>query len=153
MDEDPLGDSEGVAVAEVNPMDLVVLADDEGNTVTVKVLGRHPHMPDGLAAAIVIDTPFVNGSVDLSLWRSRLEEWGHALDRLEVGEDIAWLKVQRGPSLSIQLTGERDCPDVIVQDDMISMVTVRVPIALPEGWIASQRARLRQLVGAWDRQA
>ncbi|MDH6214325.1 DUF5959 family protein [Streptomyces pseudovenezuelae] len=137
-------------MAEVNQMDLVVLADDEGNSVIVKVLGQHPDVPDGLAAAIVIDTPFVSGSVDLSLWRSRLEEWGHALDRLEVGEDIAWLKVQRGPSLTIQLSGKRDCPDVIVEDDMISMVTVRVPIALPDGWIASQRERLRDLVGAWE---
>ncbi|MBV6702569.1 DUF5959 family protein [Kitasatospora aureofaciens] len=137
-------------MAGMTPTDLVLLADDEGNRVSIRVLGQHPSVAHGLAAEIVVKTPFVSGRLDLSLWRSRLEAWGRALDSLDAGEDIAWMAVERGPSIFIQLTGERDCPEVVVEDDMISMVTVRVPMDLPEDWIAVHRRRLRDLMAAWN---
>ncbi|MGF1430991.1 DUF5959 family protein [Kitasatospora sp. LaBMicrA B282] len=136
-------------MADVAPMDLVVLADDEGNSVSVRVLGRHPRWPAGLAAKIVVETPFVRGCLDLALSASKLEAWGHALDRLDAGEDISWMEMSRGPSVFIQLTGERACPEVVVEDETVSMVTVRVPIDLPEEWIADHRGRLRDLVASW----
>ncbi|MFF2614059.1 DUF5959 family protein [Kitasatospora sp. NPDC058046] len=137
-------------MAEVAPMDLVVLADDEGNGVGVTVLGRHPRWYGGLAAEIAVATPFVSGRIDLVLSASKLEEWGLALDRLDAGQDIEWMEMDSGPSVFIQLTGERGCPEVVVEDESGSMVTVRVPIDLPEGWIADHRERLRNLLDSWS---
>jgi hypothetical protein len=137
-------------MAGVVPMDLVALADDEGNSVCVKVLGRHPGWSAGLAAEIVVETPFVSGRIDLVLSASKLEAWADALARLDAGEDIAWMAMGRGPSISIQLTGERDCPEVVVEDESGSMVTVRVPVVLPEDWIASHRQRLHDLTANWN---
>ncbi|PZG24153.1 hypothetical protein C1I95_01175 [Micromonospora craterilacus] len=135
-------------MAEIASMDLIVLADDEGNSVSVKVLGRHRSWPNALAAQIVVETPFVRGRIDLALWTSNLREWAQALDRLGAGEDIAWMRMSRGPSVFIQLTGERDCPEVVVEDEFGSMVTVRVPVVLPEDWVTQHRQRVHALVAA-----
>ncbi|MEV0371860.1 DUF5959 family protein [Streptomyces sp. NPDC050636] len=136
-------------MADIAPMDLVVLADDEGNSVRIKILGPVPTWSDGIAAEIVVETPFVSGRTDLILSDSKLQAWADALDRLDAGEDIAWMVMSRGPSVFIQLTGDRDCPEVVVEDESYSMVTVRVPVALPEDWIASHRERLRALTESW----
>ncbi|MFF5897906.1 DUF5959 family protein [Streptomyces argenteolus] len=130
------------------PEELVSLADDEGNSVAVVVLGRLPAWSGGLRAEIVVRTPFVSGRTDLVLSVSRLNAWAEALNGLEAGEDVAWMEWDRGPSVRIQLTGERDCPEVVVEDDS-SMVTVRVPLVPPDDWIAEHRRRLRQVVDHW----
>ncbi|WP_328551420.1 MULTISPECIES: DUF5959 family protein [unclassified Streptomyces] len=131
-------------------LDLALLCDDEGNCVRITVLGPLRGVAGGLAAEIVVDTPFVSGRVDLALWRSRLVSWGEALDRLEAGEDIAWLQVQRGPSVFIHLDGQRDCPEVVVEDVLVSMAAVRVPIDLPADWIETHRHLLASVLSAWD---
>lgn len=59
------------------------------------------------------------------------------------------MEMSSGPSILIQLTGERDCPEVIVEDESGSMVTVRVPLVPPDDWIADQRQRLRQVMDHW----
>ncbi|MGQ4360591.1 DUF5959 family protein [Streptomyces sp. SAS_272] len=46
---------------DIAPGELVSLADDEGNSVTVNVLGRNPGWAAGLDAEIVVGTPFVSG--------------------------------------------------------------------------------------------
>ncbi|MGQ7747213.1 DUF5959 family protein [Streptomyces sp. WC2508] len=53
-----------------------------------------------------------------------------------------------GPGWS-SLTGERDCPEVVVEDESESMVTVRVPLVPPDDWIADHRQRLRQVMDHW----
>lgn len=63
-------------------LDLALLCDDEGNSVRITVLGPLQGVAGGLAAEIVVGTPFVAGRVALSLWRSRLTSWAEALDRL-----------------------------------------------------------------------
>ncbi|MER8097358.1 DUF5959 family protein [Streptomyces goshikiensis] len=131
------------------PRELISLADDEGNSVSVIVLGRNPRWTTGLDAEIVVKTPFVSGRIDLALYVARLESWANALDRLDAGEDVAWMEMSRGPSIFIQLTGERDCPEVVVEDESGSMVTVRVPLVPPDGWIADHRWRLRQVMDHW----
>ncbi|MEU6548734.1 DUF5959 family protein [Streptomyces sp. NPDC046915] len=135
-------------MADFEPMDLVVLADDEGNSVRVHVFGREPSWPQGLAAEIVVETPFVTGRTHLILSGHKLRSWAESLDKLDAGEAAAWMKWDRGPSISIQLTGDRDCPEVVVDDESFSMVTVRVPVVLPDGWIEDHRARLRSLQSA-----
>ncbi|MEN8653992.1 DUF5959 family protein [Streptomyces sp. 21So2-11] len=143
-------------MVDVAPMDLVLLEDGEGNSVSISVLGEYPkshdesELPPMLRALIVLETPFVGGREELPLWNSRLEEWARALDRLEAGEDAGWMTMGSGLSLFIRLTGERDCPEVVLEEVNRSMVTVRVPIALPDGWIADHRQRLRTLMDAWN---
>ncbi|MPY54502.1 hypothetical protein FPZ41_40490 [Streptomyces sp. K1PN6] len=140
---------EGEAMGDIAPRELISLADDEGNSVTVNVLGRNPRWAAGLDAEIVVGTPFVSGRCYLALSFSKLESWSDALDRLDAGQGVAWMEMSRGASIFIQLTGERDCPEVVVEDESGSMVTVRVPIALPDDWIAEHRQRLHQLMKHW----
>jgi hypothetical protein len=59
------------------------------------------------------------------------------------------MEMSSGPSIFIQLTGERDCPEVVVEDESGSMVTVRVPLVPPDNWIADHRQRLRQVMDHW----
>lgn len=132
-----------------SPRELISLSDDEGNSVTVNVLGRDTRWTAGLDAEIVVRTPFVSGRIDLALSVSKLESWADALGRLDAGEDVAWMKMSRGPSIFIQLTGERDCPEVVVDDESGSMVTVRVPLVPPDDWIADHRQRLHQVMSYW----
>jgi hypothetical protein len=136
-------------MGDIPPRELISLADDEGNSVTVNVLGRNPRWAAGLDAEIVVRTPFVSGRIDLALSVSKLESWADALNRLDAGEDIAWMPMSRGPSIFIQLTGKRDCPEVVVEDESGSMVTVRVPIVPPDDWIADHRRRLHAVMSHW----
>ncbi|MEU5659176.1 DUF5959 family protein [Streptomyces sp. NPDC047737] len=130
------------------PRELISLADDEGNSVAVGIVGPLPVWAGGLRAEILVRTPFVSGRTDLVLSVSKLRAWAEALDRLAAGEDVAWMEWDRGPTVSIQLTGERDCPEVIVEDDS-SMVTVRVPLVPPDDWIVGHRQRLDRVVDHW----
>lgn len=99
-------------------------------------------------AKIEITSLFVRGATLLVLSRPKLESWTQALEALSLGQDITWMQTDRGPTVSIQLEGERDCPEVVVEDESISMVTVRIPIALEEGWVASHQARIRRFIGS-----
>jgi len=131
------------------PTELISLADDEGNSVAVNVLRHDPSWAAGLDAEIVVRTPFVSGRIDLTLYVSKLEAWADALDRLDAGEDVAWMEMSRGPSIFVHLTGERDCPEVVVEDESGSMVTVRVPLVPPDDWIDDHRRRLRGVMDHW----
>ncbi|MFJ9692453.1 DUF5959 family protein [Kitasatospora sp. NPDC101183] len=53
------------------PQELISRADDEGNSVTVNVLGPSAGWSAGLDAEIVVKTPFVAGRVDLALYVSK----------------------------------------------------------------------------------
>ncbi|WP_326682884.1 DUF5959 family protein [Streptomyces sp. NBC_01237] len=136
-------------MGDVAPRELIALADDEGNSVTVSVLGRDPRWSAGLDAEIVVRTPFVSGRIHLVLSASKLDSWAGALNRLDAGEDVVWMEWDRGPSISLQLTGERDCPEVVIEDESGSMVTVRVPLVPPDDWIADHRQRLNQVMNHW----
>ncbi|MFG2912333.1 DUF5959 family protein [Kitasatospora sp. NPDC048298] len=125
------------------PFELVRLTDFE-NEVRITVLSS-----EGSAfweAEIAVTSMFVKGSTLLMLSRAKLEAWQQALESLKLGHDIIWMQTDRGPTVSVQLDGERDCPDIIVEDESISMVTVRIPIALEEGWIAEHQARVNRFI-------
>ncbi|MFF3957154.1 DUF5959 family protein [Streptomyces sp. NPDC001890] len=136
-------------MGDIVPRELISLADDEGNSVTVNVLGCDPRWGAGLDAEIVVRTPFVSGSIDLVLSASKLASWADALNRLDAGEDVAWMEWDRGPSIWIQLCGERDCPEVVVEDESGSMVTVRVPVVPPDDWIADHQQRSHRVMAHW----
>ncbi|GHF51524.1 hypothetical protein GCM10018790_31700 [Kitasatospora xanthocidica] len=125
------------------PFELVRLTDLE-NEVRIIV---HSAMESGFwEAEIAVTSMFVKGGTLLVLSRPKLEAWGRALEELSQGRDIVWMEMNRGPTVAIQLDGDRDCPEVVVDDESISMVTVRIPIALEEGWIADHQARVRQFL-------
>ena len=136
-------------MGDIAPRELIALADDEGNSVTVTVLGRDFRRGGALDAEIVVRTPFVSGRVDLWLTTSKLRRWADAVNRLGAGEDVAWMEMDRGPSVWIKLSGERDCPEVVVEDEATSMVTVRVPIAPPDDWIADHQQRVHRVMAHW----
>ncbi|MFF3326140.1 DUF5959 family protein [Streptomyces sp. NPDC002889] len=117
---------------------------DHENEVSITVLS--PMDSSFWEAEIEVTSMFVKGSTLLVLSRSKLESWAQALDALYQGQDVIWMQTDRGPTISIQLEGERDCPEVVVEDESISMVTVRIPIALEEGWIADQQSRLHRFI-------
>jgi hypothetical protein len=142
-------------MTEQKAVDLIHLADDEGNSVTVRVTGRE--MPgvltrhDTLTADILVATEFVRGQLEVWLSPDDLVDWETALDQLAAGQDIRWLG-DRTPEIRIRLNGERGCPDVIVDDVPASMATVTVPVALGEGWPAGQRRRLDDVRRRWPRE-
>ncbi|MFE7673560.1 DUF5959 family protein [Streptomyces albidoflavus] len=127
------------------PFELVRLTDFE-NEVRIVVQSS---MDDSFwEAKIEINSLFVKGGTLLVLSRPKLKDWARALEALSLGRDVTWMKMDRGPTVSVQLEGERDCPEVVVEDESISMVTVRIPIALEEGWIADHQARIRRFIEA-----
>ncbi|MFF8278531.1 DUF5959 family protein [Streptomyces lateritius] len=63
------------------------------------------------------------------------------MNRPDAGEDLAWMEMRSGPSVFIRLAGERDCTEVVVEDESGSMATVRVPLVPPDDWIADHRQR------------
>lgn len=136
-------------------VDLIRLADDEGNSVAVQVTGRD--MPgvltghDTLFANVLVATGFVRGQLKVWLLPSDLVDWEKALDSLAAGRDVSWMG-DRAPEIRIRLEGERGCPDVIVDDVPGSMATVTVPVALEEGWIDDQRRRLGEVRRRWPRE-
>ncbi|MFF9115569.1 DUF5959 family protein [Streptomyces massasporeus] len=136
-------------------VDLIRLADDEGNSVVVQVTGRD--MPgvltghDTLTANVLVTTGFVSGQLEVWLLPGDLVEWEAALDSLAAGQDIRWMG-GRAPEIRVQLEGERGCPEVIVDDVPSSMATVTVPVALEEGWIDDQRRRLDEVRRLWPRE-
>ncbi|MFE9628037.1 DUF5959 family protein [Streptomyces sp. NPDC006527] len=85
-------------MGDIVPRELISLADDEGNSVTVNVLGHNPRWAAGLDAEIVVRTPFVSGRCYLALYVSNLESWSDALNRLDSGQDVAWMEMSRGAS-------------------------------------------------------
>jgi hypothetical protein len=125
------------------PFELVRLTDFE-NEVRIVVQSS---MDDAFwEARIEITSLFVKGGTLLVLSRAKLDSWGQALEALSLGRDTTWMWTDRGPTVSVRLEGERDCPEIDVEDESVSMVTVRIPIALEEGWIADHQARLRRFV-------
>ncbi|MEU4504951.1 DUF5959 family protein [Streptomyces sp. NPDC024089] len=98
---------ERAAVEDSPPSKLISLADDEGNSVSVDVLGRSPRWTAGLDSEIVVKTPVVSGRVDLALYDARLESWADALDQLDAGDDVAWMEMNSGPSPRLRNPG---CP-------------------------------------------
>ncbi|WP_156077180.1 DUF5959 family protein [Saccharothrix sp. NRRL B-16314] len=130
-------------MTDVFPFELVRLTDHENE---VRVVVASVDDAAFWEAEIAVTSMFVKGRTLLMLSREKLEAWSRALDRLALGENVTWMEQTSGPTVRIELDGERDCPEVIVEDESISMVTVRVPIALDAGWIADQQERVRRFI-------
>ncbi|RSS81479.1 DUF5959 family protein [Streptomyces sp. WAC06614] len=124
------------------PQNLIDLTDGD-NSVSVRALGPHPTEPGCFDAEIVVRTSFVTGRLWLFLSPRRLAEWRTTLDALAAGHDTTWMEPDSGPSFGIRLWGERECPEVVIEDESLSMVTVTVPIGLEADWLDEQRRLLQ----------
>ncbi|WP_368858388.1 DUF5959 family protein [Streptomyces massasporeus] len=64
-----------------------------------------------------------------------------------IGRRLRWrcTSSSSGPSIFIELADERDCPEIVVEDESGSMVTVQVPLGPPDDWIADHQQRLQQV--------
>jgi hypothetical protein len=58
---------------------------------------RAPGWASGLDAEIVVSSPSCGAVFPLVPSASKLARWGDALNRLEAGEDISWMELDRGP--------------------------------------------------------
>ena len=138
-------DSDSILVAEVTlfPYELVRLSDGE-NELRITVLA--PESADRWEAEIAVQRLFGPGSTRLMVYPSKRHSWARALGRLAVGEDVTWMASGNGPTVRVRLDGGYDCPEIEVEDESSSMVTVRVPIALEGDWIADHQGRLARFV-------
>ncbi|MFI1383515.1 DUF5959 family protein [Embleya sp. NPDC020886] len=128
------------------PFELIRLT-DRLNSVRVRVLNPMVREPGCFDAEILVESSFVTGRLWLYLSPSKLESWGHALDELAAGRDVVWMDLDRGPSIGIRFVPEAEGQDIGVGDDSASLVTVTLPVHLPEGWVEEQRERLRRFTG------
>ncbi|MFD7261654.1 DUF5959 family protein [Streptomyces sp. NPDC059874] len=146
-------------MAEPTVLDLIRLEDKRetsGHRVVVRVLGRYdPGVLSGhdfLDAEIVVTTPCVSATFDVTLLPDDLEQWETALDALEAGTFVYWLTSGRTPSLKIEPISWSGFV-VSVHDGPASGVTVTVPLSNPTaGLIYKQRDLLEAVRRAYPQQ-
>ncbi|MBW8738224.1 DUF5959 family protein [Streptomyces sp. NBC_01538] len=136
-----------------NTDDLVGLSDGD-NIFRVRVLGRRNPgiLPahDLLDAEVVIETSFISGRLSICFYPSDLEAWSSTLDALEAGNGSDWLDTGNGPVISITFSeDDPTLPIVQIEDASGSGASVAIPIAVGNGWIEEQRARLLDVLRAW----
>ncbi|WP_225849325.1 DUF5959 family protein [Streptomyces sp. HPF1205] len=121
--------------------EFIRLVGDSGS-VTVLITGRAEGA--ALAAQVVVDTPFVQGSATMSLVPADLAEWQDALDALDTGKDVAWLEGERAAGLVVEVEpgpgGGR--AHVTVAGDAASPVTVALDVTLTDAWFDDAYHRL-----------
>jgi hypothetical protein len=125
------------------PYELVRLSDEE-NEVRITILSAES--ADLWEAEISVRSKFVNGSTLLMLFPSKLTSWAQALESLAAGTDVAWMESGNGPTVRVRLDGGYECPEIEVEDESNSMVTVRVPVALEGDWVGDHQGRLARFV-------
>ena len=109
---------------------------------------------DLLDAEVLIESGFVNGRRDLSLFPHDfphdLDGWSHALDALATGRDVCWMDDDRSPAIRLQsFDEEHETPAVHVEDVSRSSISVFLPLALEDGWIDDRRKLLQTVRREW----
>ncbi|WP_329295634.1 DUF5959 family protein [Streptomyces sp. NBC_01455] len=139
-------------MAEPAPMDLIHLADPDGNRCIVRVTQRfQPAVLTGhdiLHAAVLASASFVDARLDLYLFQHDLDSWEQELSSLGPGQ-TASIGGDRGLSLDIHVhEGGWLSIQVSDQDRLTAVLGTR-----PQGdWIAEHRGRLEQVRQTWPRE-
>lgn len=134
------------------PIDLIRLAGG-GNSVVLRITGRETwrgaRTTDVLTSELVVDTPFISGTLNALLFPEDLAEWQECLDALDAGQAITWREFTRGPALSIERdeADERLC--VTIRDDVNTLTTVTVTVPLADSWFDDAHACLEQVWKTW----
>ncbi|MET9623000.1 DUF5959 family protein [Streptomyces sp. NPDC006464] len=133
-------------------MDLIHLADSDGNRCIVRVTGRS--QPGGLTdhdvlhADVLVSASFVDARLDLYLFQRDLDSWEQELSNLGPGQTIS-IGGDRGLMLGIHVH-EDGWLSIQVSDP--DRLTAALGTRSQEGWIAEHRGRLEQVRLTWPRQ-
>lgn len=126
---------------------------DEGQSVTVEItcgapvaVGEEEFHP----AAIVLESAFVRGRVDLYVSHGDLDDWGRCLDALAADEGAQWPDGDRSAWMEVL---PEDPVEVTVHDAPSTQVAVRLPVDVGCGWLEDNRRRLRRVREALARRA
>ncbi|MEV0775970.1 DUF5959 family protein [Streptomyces sp. NPDC050433] len=133
-------------------MDLIHLT-GEGNSVVLRITGRKTRRGARtrvvLTGEFMVDTPFVSGTLNTSLFPTDLTEWRECLDTLDAGQGITWRDAVRGPALSIERDDAEERLRVTIRDSMTTLTTVTVTVPLVDAWFDDAYDRLDQVWETW----
>lgn len=138
-------------MAPEGPVDLIRLEGD-GTSVTVRITGKDGAANGSgplLAGEILIDTPFVRGSVATPVTPSDLTEWQEALDALDTGDDIGWRTGRGTAEVSIALEPDGERAQVTVTDTAKPPTSVTVPVVVTDSWFDEAYGRLDEVLRTW----
>ncbi|MCF6525009.1 DUF5959 family protein [Streptomyces sp. JJ36] len=123
-------------------VDLIRL-EGEGNSVILRLTDRERHgASDVLVGQVLVDTPFVRGSLKIWVFSNELPQWQEALDALDAGDNIGWREEKRGPELFIDRDVENERARVTIRDTAMSLTTVTVTVPLVDEWFDDAYRRL-----------
>ncbi|MEV7130512.1 DUF5959 family protein [Streptomyces sp. NPDC093260] len=139
-------------MTEPAPMDLIHLADPDGNRCIVRVTGRfQPGVLTGhdiLHADVLASASFVDARLDLYLFQHDLDSWEQELSSLGPGQ-TASIGGDRGLSLDIHVHEDGWLSIQVSDPDRLTAVLG----TRPQGdWIAEHRGRLEQVRQSWPRE-
>ncbi|WP_152486440.1 DUF5959 family protein [Nocardiopsis lucentensis] len=99
-------------------------------------------------AELVVDSPFVSGSLRIFVTLEDLRDWGRCMDDLERGESIVWPPEHRSPRVEISVDEELV---VEIIDAPSSQVSVRVPLDIEyEDSIENNRILLNNILNRFS---
>ncbi|MGW6714456.1 DUF5959 family protein [Streptomyces globisporus] len=133
-------------------MDLLHLADPDGDRCIVRVTGRfQPGVLTGhdiLRADVLASASFVNARLDLYLLPHDLDSWEQQVSSLRPGQ-TASIGGDRGPSLDFQIHEDGWLSIQVSDPDRLTTVLG----TRPQGdWITEHCGRLEQVRLAWPRE-
>ncbi|MFI8457227.1 DUF5959 family protein [Kitasatospora sp. NPDC085464] len=136
-------------MTEQDTVDLIHLADADGDHCIVRVTGRpQPGVPTGhdlLRADVLAHTDFVDARLELYLSQRDLDSWQQDLCRLAPGTD-ATIGGDRGLSLALHMQEDRSLAVTIDDPDRLSaMLWIRPP----ENWTDEHHDRLERVRQTW----
>lgn len=133
------------SMTEPAPMDLIHLADPDGNRCIVRVTGRsQPGVLTGhdiLHADVLVSAGFVDARLDLYLFQHDLDSWEQELSDLGPGQTVS-IGGDRGLSLDFRVH-EGGWLSIQVRDP--DRLTTALGTRPQEDWIAEHRGRLEQV--------
>ncbi|WP_330240104.1 DUF5959 family protein [Streptomyces sp. NBC_00525] len=133
-------------------MDLIHLADPDGDRCVVRVTGRYrPGVPAGhdiLRADVLAHTDFVDARLDLYLSPEDLDAWERRLSELEPGRS-AVIGGGRGPTLEIHLHEDGELSVQITDPDRL---WTALGIRPQKNWTTEHHKRLQNVRTGWPRE-
>ncbi|MER6305827.1 DUF5959 family protein [Streptomyces sp. NPDC001657] len=136
-------------MGEPEPVDLIHLADADGNQCIVRVTGRsQPGVLTGhdtLRADVLVSTSFLDARLELFLLQQDLSTWEEQFQRL-VPRGNAGLGGGRGLELGFQLNEDESVGVTLHDPDRLSTFFWVRP---QDDWIQDHRARLDRVRQVW----
>ncbi|PZT76075.1 MULTISPECIES: DUF5959 family protein [unclassified Streptomyces] len=134
------------------PVDLIHLADPDGDRCVVRVAGRYqPGVLTGhdiLRAEVLVSTSFVDARLDLYLFHDDLDSWEQQLSDLGPGR-TAGIGGERGLNLEIHVHEDGELSIQITDPDRLWTVLGTRP---REDWRAEHRKSLEHVRKTWPRE-